>query len=82
MLLLRKYRSKCGVFDPNGDNPCHMTIYTLQSPLSNWVLEYSVHQNYLVESDDGKLFAVFMVDDHDTSIYVFEVNLSNLSERK
>jgi hypothetical protein len=79
---LENIEANVGVFDPNGDDPCHMTIYTLQSPLSRWVLEFSVHQNYLVESDDGKLFAVFMVDDHDTSIYVFEVNFSNLSERK
>ena len=40
---LENIEANVGVFDPNGDDPCQMTIYTLQSPLSSWALEYSVH---------------------------------------
>jgi hypothetical protein len=80
---LENLTANVAVFDPNGDDdPCHKTVHTLETTLSRWVVEYSVRQSYLVESDDGKLFAVFMVDDHDRSIYVFEANLSNLSEKK
>jgi hypothetical protein len=45
-IALENIEANVGVFDLNGDYPCHMTIYTLQSPLSSWVLEYSVHQKF------------------------------------
>jgi hypothetical protein len=81
---LENIRANVAVFDPNGDNdPCHMTVHTLETPISRWVVECSTRQSYLVESDDGKLFAVFMVDDHERSIYCFfKTNLSNLLEKK
>ena len=75
---LENIATNVGIFNLNSGEPCHITGYALQSPLSNWVLEYSVLQNCLVESDDGKLFIAVMVNDHDTSVNVFYANFSKL----
>ncbi|XP_030964066.1 F-box/kelch-repeat protein At1g57790-like [Quercus lobata] len=77
-----------GVFDPN-DNPSNWIIYHNDKiPLIQEKLD-SVHRSYLVESDEGKLLAIFMVEEGDTKtpIHVFElpklqVNKNMLKPRK
>ena len=77
-----------GVFDPN-DNPSNWIIYHNDKIPPIQVKLDSVHRSYLVESDEGKLLAIFMVEEGDTKtpIHVFElpklqVNKNMMKPRK
>ena len=69
-----KYIKVAGFFDPN-DNPSNWIVYhndkisLIQEKLD------SIHRSCLVESDEGKLLPIFVVEEGDTKkpIHVFEL---------